>query len=157
MDLKWEHNGLWWLNLHSICFDPRYLLLSDWHTVSFVSLVLYKLINLFLSCSKTTNENYVTIGHIHPASFPIQFFLLRRARPVPDGAGGRGRAANVDLNWTLRSAIFLLLYPYFFWFASYLIINCRPHSFFVGTAWKERIREMRKNLFFLPARWGNIC
>ncbi|PAN21508.1 hypothetical protein GQ55_3G446300 [Panicum hallii var. hallii] len=24
--------------------------------------------------------------------------VLRRARPVPDGPGGRGRAANVDLN-----------------------------------------------------------
>ena len=31
--------------------------LSDWHIASFVPFVLYKLINMFLNCSKITDEN----------------------------------------------------------------------------------------------------
>ena len=62
----------------------RYLFcqLSDWHIVSFVPSVLYKLINLFLNCSKITDENYyklvifIVIFYLHIQCSPNYKVLL---------------------------------------------------------------------------------
>ena len=62
----------------------RYLFcqLSDWHIVSFVPSVLYKLINLFLNCSKITDENYyklvifIVIFYLHTQCSPNYKVLL---------------------------------------------------------------------------------